>query len=44
MIHVHVYTDGPKDTKAADVMKVTYVPSLSTFEEDISELYPPSPR
>ena len=32
--------DGLKDTKAADVMKVTYVPSLTTFEEEINELYP----
>ena len=33
--------EGPKDTKPEDVMKVTYVPSLTTFEEDINELYPP---
>ena len=32
--------DGLKDTKPADVMKVTYVPSLTTFEEEINELYP----
>jgi large subunit ribosomal protein L24 len=34
------HIDGLKDTKAADVMKVTYVPSLTTFEEEINELYP----
>jgi large subunit ribosomal protein L24 len=37
------YLEGDKDTKAADVTKVTYVPSLATFEEDIDELYPPAP-
>ena len=34
--------EGLKDTKPADVIKVTYVPSLTTFEEDIDELYPQS--
>lgn len=36
------YIEGLKDTKPADVIKVTYVPSLTTFEEDIDELYPQS--
>ena len=35
--------EGDKDTKAADVIKVTYVPSLATFEEDMNELYQQSP-
>ncbi len=30
-------TDGPKDTKAADVAAKTYIPTLLTFEEEISK-------
>ena len=33
------YIDGPMDTKAAAASRVTFIPSLTTFEEEMVQRY-----
>lgn len=37
--HVAMHTDGPMDTKPEAVARVTFIPSMKTFDEEMAETF-----